>query len=80
MPSYVDVVVDASLRWNVLFPGLVEAGLVKMLVRAESLSCSAGVDTTASDETIRVVFADVKGAARRTGQVEALDGLVAAHG
>lgn len=68
MPRNIYIVVDTSLRRDVLLVCLVESRWLEMLVWTETFSGTAGVDGTASDEAFGVILADVKVGTRWAGE------------
>jgi hypothetical protein len=68
MPCNIDIVVDTSLRRDVLLVCFVEGRWLEILVWTETLSDAAGVDGAASDEAFGVVFADVEVGAGGAGE------------
>jgi len=68
MPCNIDIVVDTSLRRDVLLVCLVEGRWLEMLVWTETLSGAAGVDGATYDEAFGIVFADVEVGAGGAGE------------
>ena len=79
MPCNIDIVVGTSLRQDILLVCRVESRWPEMLIWAETLSGTAGVDGTASDELIGVVFADVEVSAGGAGDAQVFGWVVVVH-
>lgn len=67
VPTNIDVIVDTSLREELVLKCRVEASCSEMLIGTETFSGAAGVDGAAADEAIRIVSADVEDSAVGTG-------------
>lgn len=79
MPCNIDIVIDTSLRQDILLVRFVESRWFEMLVWTDTLSGTAGVDGAASYELIRVVFADVEVGAGGASDAQVFGWVVIVH-